>query len=303
MIFGLGKPKQVPEHEAEGEIERVYHEIKQTLRVTGVNMNFRTWAGHEKFLPEMWTAVRPNTETRAFETAADRIRAESARGAQALGKLGAAQSLRLGESQAFQIQAALDLYHYITPKLLVLTSAVRLALKGERVGGEAADANVELIERGAPASMYPMEMVSEDTEDKRVRALFDDFKQTLSLPSVTSYFRALALWPDYLEAVWQRLKPLTGREDYQHLSESLRETGRELARALPYEIPLSRERVEELGEDAEAIIKATEQFEQLLPPSIITIALVKLDWQPPDVAARSAFPAARRGGAEPGGVQ
>ena len=36
-MLGLGKKKPVAEHEAEGEIERVYHEIRQVLSVTGVN--------------------------------------------------------------------------------------------------------------------------------------------------------------------------------------------------------------------------------------------------------------------------
>jgi len=130
-MFGLGKPKQVTEREAEGEVERVYHEIKQSLRVTGVNLNFRAWAGYEKFFPVMWDAMRPTVETRAFEEAADQVRAEAARAAETLGRLDAASQVQLGESQAYQIKAALDLYHYVNPKLLVFTSAVKLALNGE----------------------------------------------------------------------------------------------------------------------------------------------------------------------------
>lgn len=86
-MFGLGKPKQVAEYEAEGETERVYHEIKQTLRVTGINLNFRTWAGYEKFFPAMWDAMRPVVETRDFQDAADRVRAEAVRAACDLGRL------------------------------------------------------------------------------------------------------------------------------------------------------------------------------------------------------------------------
>ena len=48
-MFGFGKPKPVKEIEATGEIERVYHEIKQSMRVSGINLNFRTWAGFDKF--------------------------------------------------------------------------------------------------------------------------------------------------------------------------------------------------------------------------------------------------------------
>jgi|GEM_PF-6708524 len=68
-MFGMGKPRPVDEYEARGETERVYHAIRQTLRVTGVNLNFRTWAFFERFFPVMWDAIRPNAETRAFEEA------------------------------------------------------------------------------------------------------------------------------------------------------------------------------------------------------------------------------------------
>jgi hypothetical protein len=38
---GFGKPRQVTEEEAKGEIEHVYQEIRQTLRVTGTDLNCR----------------------------------------------------------------------------------------------------------------------------------------------------------------------------------------------------------------------------------------------------------------------
>ncbi|MDQ3687440.1 MAG: halocarboxylic acid dehydrogenase DehI family protein [Acidobacteriota bacterium] len=291
-MFGLGKPKPVKEIEAEGETERVYHEIKQVMRVTGVNLNFRAWAGYEKLFPVMWDAVRPNAETRRFEDAADRLRAEAARAAEKFGKLNAATSLRLGESQSYQIRRALDLYHYINPKLLLLTATVSLALDGGRTGGETG--SVELIERGAPARMYPMEMVAEEPEDARLRELFDDIKKTLSLSSINSDYRTLALWPDYLASGWQRLKPITGSEEYKQASEQLRLTARELARGLPYRVPLSRGRVEELGEDANEIIETTGKFERILPSLIINVALFALDGRTPDTLVQSPFPAAAR---------
>lgn len=292
-MFGLGKPKQVAEYEAEGETERVYHEIKQTLRVTGINMNFRTWAGYEKFFPAMWDAMRPVAETRDFEDAADRVRAEAVRAACDLGRLETPSRASLGESQAYQIRAALDLYHYINPKLLVFTSAVELALDGEQPerGGKAST-DVELIERGAPARMYTMEMVSSEPEEESIKELFEDIKQTLSLSSINSDYRTLALWPDYLAAGWKRLKPIIQGDEYKLASDNLRETARSLARSLPIPVALSRERVEELGEDPDEIVKTTEKFERLLPSLIINIALFSLDWKTPETLEQSPFPAA-----------
>lgn len=294
-MLGRSKPKPVAEHEARGEIERVYHEIRQVLRVTGVNLNFRTWAGYETFLPAMWDAVRPNAETRAFEDAADRVRAEAAGAAETLGRLNAAAEAGLGESQTFHVRTALDLYHYINPKLLVLTAAVRFALAGETIGKDGnAAAETELIDRGPPAGMYPMAMEAEDPDDDRLKELFADIRQTLALPSVNSDYRTLALWPDYLSAAWDRLKPIVQRREHQQAADQLRETARSLARDLPRPLELTRDRVEELGEDAEAVVETTERFEQLLPGLILNVALLEHDWRSGSDLSQSPFPAAAR---------
>jgi hypothetical protein len=131
------------------------------LRVNGVNLNFRTWAGYGDFLPVMWDALRENLETEIFENAADQARAEAVRIAARLGRFDVRSQLALGESQSYQIRKALDLYHYINPKLLVLKSAVGAALSGEELRGGSVPSDLELIERGIPAHMYPMEMVSD----------------------------------------------------------------------------------------------------------------------------------------------
>lgn len=303
----IGKPLPVTEREAEGEIEQVYHEIKQTLRVSGINLNFRTWAGYGPFLPLLWHAVRPNVETRAFEDAADHLRAEAVQIAERLGRVGATAHVRLGESQAYQVQAALRLYHYINPKLLVLTSAVRLALAGEPVGGGDSGVHEPTVRlaRGVPARMYPMEMVSERPDDERLRTVFADITQTLSLSAINSDYRTLALWPEYLIAVWERLKPLVGGERYTRAATELRETARSLARGLPYPIPLTRERVGEVcGAEGDEIMQATEQFERLLPSLLLNIVLLALDWQPAEALRLSPFPAALfHVHSGPGGVQ
>src|SRR5690242_6999990 len=103
-MLGTGKPKPVSERAAEGEIERVYYEIKQVLRVTGVNLNFRTWAGYGNWLPSMWDAMGPNAGSRAFEHAADLVRADALRLAENLGPLGAAAAMsHFGQSREWQL--------------------------------------------------------------------------------------------------------------------------------------------------------------------------------------------------------
>lgn len=293
-MFGFGKPKQVAETEASGEIERVYHEIKQSLRVSGINLNFRTWAGYEKFFPMMWDAVRPIAETREFESAADEIRDESVRSAEKLGAIEAKSAADLGESQRFQIEKALELYHYINPKLLVLTAKVRQALEAEgaKTGGSAPKSD-ELIERGIPVKMYPMEMIAGEPDDEEIAAIFEDIKATLELASINSDYRTFGLWKNYLAAFWKLLKPTVESAEYKQASDDLRETARKLAANLPA-IPLSKKQVEEAGEDFDEILQTTKKFEQLLPSLIINISLLSLDGKLADELRKSPFPAAAR---------
>lgn len=288
---GLSKKQPVAEHEARNEIERVYHEIRQTLRVTGVNLNFRTWAAFGDFLPLVWDAMRANAETRAFESAADQLRADAARAAAKLGPLEARSRVSLGESQSFQIHAALDLYYYVTPKLLVFTSAISLLLQEEEIGRANAQESDRLAP-GAPGKMYAMEMEAEDPDDERLNELYRDIKETLSLPSVNSYFRALALWPDYLSAAWQRLKLRVQMSEYREAVDQLRESSRALARELPQRLSLDRQAVNDAGADIEEVIETSDLFEQLIPGAILNIALLQLDWRQGAELAVSPFPAA-----------
>jgi pimeloyl-ACP methyl ester carboxylesterase len=288
--IGRQSPTPVPEYEAEGDIDRVYHEIRQSLRVTGVNLLFRTWAGFEKFLPAAWDQVRPKVETVAFDQAGDAVREEAVRLAGSLGGTAEPDLGDWGTSRAYQIRAALDLYHYINPKLLVLVCAVRQALQGEALAHSGA-AKAEPAPRGEPAKMYPMEMEEEKPDDKAVRRLFKDIQKTLSLPSINSDYRTLALWPDYLEAAWQRLKPVCQSPEFTQASDQLRQKAQELAGQLPHPMALSLGRVRELGEDADSVLETTKTFERLLPGLILNIAILHQTGKPgaePQTAAQTA---------------
>jgi hypothetical protein len=290
--FSRANHKPIDEHEADGEVDRIYHEIRQTMRVTGVNLAFRMWAGHERFLPLLWNSVGPNVETLAFERSADRLRDDAARSADQIGRLDVASRVRLGESQSFQLSAAIDLYNYVNPKLLLLTSAVRLVLDGEPIGATRRDWNggLERVELGAPPTMPPMEMVSEDPDDRRLRDLLDDIKKTLAIPYSPSDYRTLALWPDYLSAAWERLKPVLKRERYIGVCESLIDASRSLARALPHPVPLTRTRVAEAGADVDEIVRITNMAERILPQLMINMELLALDFRPLEDLKRSPFP-------------
>lgn len=269
------------------ETARVYHEIRQTLRVTGVNLNFRTWAGYRTFFPAMWAAMQPIAASQAFESASSELRAQAADLARTLPAL--ALDTTPGESQQFQIARALALYHYINPKLLLFTVIVRRGLQGERASAVAVDLGPR-VPFGAPPTMAAMEMVDERPDDAEVRRVFRDLQKTLRLASVNSDYRTLALWPEYLSAAWAALKPVVRSDTYRESVTTLGREAMRLAHGFPVPTSLNARRLEKRGERVASLIETTLGFERLLPGLIMNIALWSQSSLPSDDLRKSPFP-------------
>lgn len=291
-MFGR-KPQPVAEHEARGETARIYHEIRQTLRVSGVNLNFRTWAGFETFFPAMWAAVQPTAASQAFESSSDDLRARAADLALALPALDI--RAEVGESQRYQIAQALALYHYINPKLLLLTVLVRRGLTAERQAADATTTDLgPKVPFGAPPAMAAMEMVDDPPADARLRRLFRDISNTMALPAVNSDYRTLALWPDYLEPGWAALKRVVRSDDYRQAAAALAQEAATVADRFPTPTSLNLRRLKARGVKTDALLKTTIGFERLLPPLILNIALLTRDWRRDAQLRVSPFPLAHR---------
>jgi hypothetical protein len=273
------KKSPVREADAHGELEDVYHDIRQTFRVTGINLNFRTWASFDGVLELFWGAMRDNAGALAFELAADQLRERAVLCALEPGPVRVLEQTRLGESQRFQVIRALELYHYVNPKLLLFTSAVRLALEGTSVGRGERTGQVQRVPRGPPPRMAEMEMVDEGAADRRVRRLFGRIQKTLGLRSVNSDYRTLALWPDYLERAWAGLEPLVREQAWSHRSEELRALCRALTATLPYRVELNAGQLKALKANPKEVLRTTAYFEELLPGLTIQIAALTVDAQ------------------------
>ena len=284
-------PVPIAEHEATGNIAEIYHDIRRTFRVTGVNLNFRTWAAFERFFAAMWASASPIAQTVAFEQAADSVRTHAAALATTLPRIKAGAESKLGDSQRFQIARALGLYHYVNPKLLVFTVLVRHALEQEsRRTPTAPQGAAHLLVGGAAPRMAPMEMIDEQSADRRLRRVFRDIKKTLNLSSVNSDYRTLGLWPAYLEAGWTQLKPLVKSEAYKTGSQQISDEAARAAEALPVPYGLDRRRLKQLGESHERILDVTTRFERLLPSLILNIALWSREWVSDDELRASPYP-------------
>jgi hypothetical protein len=81
-------------------------------------------------------------------------------------------------------------------------------------------------------------------------------------------------------------------EEWARACEALLGTSRRLARELPYEVALSRERLEVLHEDAETLQRVTDQCEWRLP--VLVLGMATLVGDVGDLERRLPFPAEAR---------
>ena len=278
---------------AKVEEELLFHDIGQTLRISGIDPIFPVWPLPSRMFQLIWPAVKPNAETYAFEHAADRLRNLAVTYSSRMGRLDAASEARLGESQSWQVRAALDLYHYLHPKLLLLASSIRLALLVEGPPGFP-NRSPRLIQRGVPAGMYPMEILPEGLDGPRLAEVFNEINAESGAHSTHACYRTLGLWPDYLMAAWKRLRQFVRRIEYDYACDRLREESRGMAISLPLPIHLTPEEIRGAGDDPLIVLRTMEEAEQALSSLMLNIALMSLDWKTPQLLAVSPFPVGER---------
>ena len=228
-------------------VAAVYDDIRRSLRVPFVNFIFRVLANDPDVLEALWSRSAPGVRSVAFEAAADRLRAQalldpvpdsSSVDWEAVGDLG-------------QIRPFTDAIHYVLPKLLLIATAWQegLDLSGRAAAGRASGRFPASVAGRAKR----IEMVRPEDATGRLKELFADIQQTHEHPGVASYYRALAQWPPFLAAAWNRIRPRIGSPAYQQrkqglVAEALR-AARELAQdvssedvssAAPLEDPLRK---------------------------------------------------------------
>src|SRR3954471_20757389 len=193
----------VDETDADRQTCEIYELVTRKLRVGRVPLLFKALAA-EKALTPCWQALRPAIRVRAFEEAADDLRARAARVAVDLGcPLIETQLEWAGYDldEIDEIRGQVDIFHYVDAKLLMLSAVLGRALE-DGSGGESKGARAEQrVPRGVPQDMDHIELVPEDANGPLART-FKSVRSHLGLGIVPDDFRALGRWPRYLELAW-----------------------------------------------------------------------------------------------------
>jgi hypothetical protein len=178
-----------------------------------------------------------------------------------LGETHQQSSLRLSHDEASRLQAGLDFYHFLLPKMLVLASALRLAC------------DQELLKRGIVEGHAPeKKAVGEDG----LHGLFQNIRRILSLSHVQGAGPMPRAWSKYLAAASAQLTPVVQGQNYRRASNQLHQISSQLA-------PDFQDRISAAELDSlEAIAQQVSKLETLLPSLIISITLLELNFRPAD---------------------
>jgi hypothetical protein len=253
------KPQMVPEIGAPGEVQAIYTEIRNTLRVPQIDIFFEIFAGYPGFLPAFWESARPVVKTAEFFEFAQRTGAEaytrvhSYLTVPALGMRG-----KPGEEARQAISRVCDLFQYSNPVLLLLSATLLHGLESSGRGGLQGRTPRETSIPEAPL------IILEEEASPAIRKIYDDVRRTLETPFLTCDMRALANWPDFLKEYWGALKPSLSGPVYRQTRAALRETAWSFAGELPGRMELSTGRLEELGMEEDEITEVVRSADGML---------------------------------------
>ncbi|MDQ3350047.1 MAG: hypothetical protein M3545_19030 [Acidobacteriota bacterium] len=151
--------------------------------------------------------------------------------------------------------------HYVLPKLLLIATALHETEFEPAPDGSAAEplADPSRIPAGAAEGTTKVEMVEPEKADERVRTLFESVRERHQHPLVSSYYRGLGNWPDFLDAAWERVRPLVGSDAYEARKGMLIDFARGAVRNLPIAGTAATELPEAQRDEVRALLAALEQ--------------------------------------------
>lgn len=118
-----------------------------------------------------------------------------------------------------------------------------------------------------------VQMVDPEGASAQVRELFTSIKEKHGHPLVSSYYRGIANWPDFLEEAWSRIQPLVGSFAYEERKQELIEKALACIRNLPVTKTEKPEMGKEQGEEIKLILTAFQH--KFIPEMLLDVALIK----------------------------
>jgi hypothetical protein len=273
----------VPEYQADGELLKVYPELKKDLGVPWVGVITQALAYYRPFFIEAWKQLQPSVQTHFFEKRCEQIRLQSWDGVvsqlKVENQIPILQELGYKEREIKKIQDTIDVLDYGNPKYLVFATVVKYGLLEGKMGGQNPDDPYDLYPRSpVQAGDKPLLMVEEHHAAGELKEIYDDIKATLQLPFVNSDYKAQGRWPSYLRVAWSHLKPMVDNPEYVAIRKNIHDMAVDTARNLPYSYLLDRKGACSVGmqeSEIDELIEVISLFQYLLSGLIVNVTHFK----------------------------
>ena len=156
-----------------------------------------------------------------------------------------------------ELVAVLDVFHWLHPQLLLLTSAIAEGFQRGRVGGQGRVEERAWSERNGAHLDTVVELAPPET------APLPEVAEMLGLSDAPDLYRAVARWPRYLAPAWEELQHLSAYPDFRRRGRALYYYARAGARFLAEPLDLTSDALNAAGvapdevEAARAIVDGT----------------------------------------------
>ncbi|MFQ5895630.1 MAG: halocarboxylic acid dehydrogenase DehI family protein [Nitrospinota bacterium] len=274
--------EEVPEEAATGHIRETFEDIKGCLRVTTVNLLYRTLAKHPAYLVAAWDQLRPNVTTLFFERVAEKVRRtmvpplspDLPNHEEELEELG------YTDEQIRQVGGVIDVFNYVNPKNLIVASALKASLEGFPVGGvKPGDAReLEPLPEGPPEGMETPTLVGPDEAQGQAREAFEALRAWYGGSAVGSVYRALGRWPEYLARAVDLIVRETQMKGFDITVNLSQQAALSAAQQFPFPIALSREKVRQMGygeEEVDLIGRKLDRFILFIPRTNTSLLILR----------------------------
>jgi hypothetical protein len=282
--------RMIPEPAADEPTRRIFHEIRQALGVPVLRIFFPALAAYPEFLRLHWNLLQPVVESSGFFACAGRLRAESYTRAHNYFRIpdlcASLEQARFSAGARQELTAAMELFHYRDPLLLLLFCAQLQAFEGPTGTPHPAQGQAE-----HPVYAERPVFVEEENASSVVHRRYDEIRHTLDLPYVNTEYEAMARFPDFLNVYWDFLHPLLQSPLYQECQYALRDSAWNLARELPGPLELSTEQLIQGGvkpEDIASVARILDLFVKNLSGLVLNVAIAKIALEGGNLALKPA---------------
>ncbi|MGE0227260.1 MAG: halocarboxylic acid dehydrogenase DehI family protein [Dehalococcoidia bacterium] len=242
---------------------KIPEDIAAALRSPFVPEVFARLGEAGRYLEVVWPQLRPSVETAGIVGSALYMVDMALDAVEAVYEpvLDRASLLAggLGADEIGEVEAVLDVFHWVQPQELLICAALAEAWEQPRVGGQG---------RPDPRATSERELAHLETRVEFTApgdGLLPEVAEALQIETAPELYRAVARWPRYLEPVWDELQHMAAYPDFRRRGRALYFYARSSSRFLAQPVEASRAALAATGLSEEELGRVSATLDAALP--------------------------------------